>query len=83
MREPDEYLVARIQDAIACDERAGEQGIEVRVAGGRVFLHGTVASEERRTAVGAVAADHAHGLVVCNETTVVPPADTDSIEALA
>ena len=81
--EPDEYLVARIQDAIACDERAGEQGIDVRVAGGRVFLHGTVASQERRDAIGAVAADHAQGLVVCNETTVLPPVDTDGMEALA
>ena len=73
--EPDEYLVARIQDALARDRRAGELGIEVRIAGGKVFLHGAVSSEERRAAVAAVAGDVAIGPDVCDETEVAPRAD--------
>ena len=81
--EPDEYLCAHIQDALARDPRVGELGIDVRIRGDKVFLTGAVCSEERREAVAAVAVAVAGGRTVCNETVVTPVTGAGTIEALA
>jgi osmotically-inducible protein OsmY len=65
-----EYLIGRIQQALATDPRTGELELDVRIAGGRIFLTGAVATEERRTAVEAVVREIAPGQDVANELTV-------------
>ena len=46
--EPTQYLVARIRDTLAHDERVAALDINVKVVGDNVFLSGTVATPERR-----------------------------------
>jgi hypothetical protein len=48
---PKHYLVAHVRDALALDPEMHEIGIEVRVVGDQIFLHGTVATEERRVRI--------------------------------
>jgi hypothetical protein len=49
-----QYLVARLQEALARDPRVGVQDIKVNVIAGRIHLIGDVPSEARRGAVDAV-----------------------------
>lgn len=70
-----EYLAEQVRQAIATDPRTAEQGMGVRVLGSEVLVTGSVSSEERRAAIGQVAAEVAAGLVVRNDVAVVPPAD--------
>ena len=75
---PPEYVVAHVQQALAGDGGVAELGIGVAVAGGRLFLTGTVASAHQRDRAGEVAAEHAGPLDVCNDLEVIemrtPPA---------
>ena len=72
--EANDYLVARIQEALAGDKRVGELELQVSVAGDRVLVTGTVPTEERRELVARVVRETAPDRTVVNETTVV---DTD------
>lgn len=65
-----EYLIGHIQEALATDPRTGELELDVRIAGGRVFLTGGVATEERRKAVEDVVRDVVPDLDVANELSV-------------
>ena len=47
-QEPTPYLVARIRDALAHDERTAALDIAVRIVGRDVFLMGTVTTDARR-----------------------------------
>lgn len=68
--EEPEYVVARIQQALATDPRTGELELDVRIAGGGVFLAGAVATSERREAVEQVVRETAPELDVHNELSV-------------
>ena len=52
--EPTQYLVARIRDAFAHDERVAALDINVKIVGDTVFLIGTVATPERRNSCEGV-----------------------------
>ena len=65
-----EYLVAHIQDALATDARTGELELDVRIAGGRVFLAGAVATTERRDAVERVVREVCPDYEVVNQLSV-------------
>jgi osmotically-inducible protein OsmY len=60
--EPTQYLVARIRDTLAHDERVAALDINVKIVGDSVFLSGTVATPERRQAceqvVGELLPEH-------------------------
>lgn len=66
-----EYVVGRIQQALATDARTGELELDVRVAGGRIYLTGTVATLERRAACEEVVREVAGGYEVMNELSVM------------
>ena len=51
----DAYVPGHLLEALASDERVGEQDLRVDVVGHRILITGTVASEERRAAVEVVA----------------------------
>jgi len=53
--QPTPYLVARVRDAFAHDERVAALDINVRIVGGAAFLTGTVTTPERRDACECVA----------------------------
>ena len=65
------YTAAHIHEALADDARVADLGIEVRVAGDRVFLTGTVMTTVQREAAGDVARAMAEGLEVCNDLEVL------------
>jgi len=68
--QPAEYLIGHIQQALATDPRSGELELDVRIAGGRIFLTGAVATRERRAAVETVVREVAPDVDVANELTV-------------
>lgn len=67
----DAYLVAKVQDALAEDERIGELELDVRIAGRRIFVTGTVFTEDRKGAVSDLVARMCPHYEVSNQITVV------------
>jgi osmotically-inducible protein OsmY len=49
--EPSRHLVAKIREALAEDPRTHVLDVQVMVSSGKVFLMGSVACDERRSAV--------------------------------
>lgn len=80
--EPPEYLIGHIQQALATDPRTGELELDVRIAGGRIFLTGAVATRERCEAVETVVREVAPDIDVMNELTVTIETDPGPEEAL-
>ncbi|MEU7001110.1 BON domain-containing protein [Nonomuraea sp. NPDC046570] len=69
--EAPQYVAARVQQALAEDERTHELGVRVDVRGDQIFLRGQVSGDGHRHAIGEVAGEAAPGLRVHNEITVV------------
>ena len=82
MIEPDDYAIQRLRDALATDERVAEMGIQVRMAAGKVFLTGQVATPERQQAVGTVATEVLPDYEVHNETVVTVVGDHPRVERI-
>lgn len=80
---PTEYLVGHIEDALARDPRVSENDLHVRISAGRVLVHGTVSTDERRRAIP----DVVHGLLpeceVVNEATVTDYPEVEDVEQLS
>lgn len=81
--EPKQYLVERVRDALAHDERVAERDVHVRVLGSRVYLQGTVTTPERRDAATQVAREVVADHQVVNEMMVVGYTEPDDEERLA
>lgn len=77
-----QYLVARLQEALARDQRLGAQDIRVVVTHGRVHLLGEVATETRRLAVDAIVREVAPDVLVRNELRVLAIGDAAAPEAI-
>ncbi|GHH70231.1 hypothetical protein GCM10017673_21760 [Streptosporangium violaceochromogenes] len=75
--EAPQYVAARVQSALAEDERTHELGIRVDVRGGQLFLRGRVTGEERRLLIADVAREAAPGLTVRNEIVVMEVRDPE------
>jgi BON domain len=68
--EPEAYLLERIRDALAGDPRVSELHVQVSLSGNRVYVAGTVPSDERRSAIAEVVRSVAPDLECRNQTTV-------------
>lgn len=77
------YLVERIRESIATDPRVNELELQVTVSSGKVFVSGTVATAERRDAIGEVLAAVAPNHEIHNETSVIPLASDHEVEELS
>jgi len=66
-----QYIVAKIQSALAEDPRVNMLDIKIMVIQNRVHLMGEVMSEERRTAAGAVVSAVVPGIEVRNELRIL------------
>lgn len=66
-----QYLVARLQEAFARDERLSSLDIKVVLIANRVHLMGDVPTETRRTAADDIARRVAPGVAVRNELRVL------------
>jgi osmotically-inducible protein OsmY len=69
--ETPHYVAARVQRALAEDDRVNELGIRVDVRGEQLYLRGQVSCDERRHKIEDVAREAAPGLRVHNEITLV------------
>lgn len=66
-----QYLVGRLQEALAADARVNALDIRVVVAAGCIHITGQVSTEERRTAVSRIIVELQPHLPVHNELTVL------------
>ena len=80
MIEPEDYTAQRLREALAGDERVAEMGIQVHLVAGKAFLTGQVATEERRHAVGEVAAEVLPEYEIHNDTVVTVVAEAPRVE---
>jgi hypothetical protein len=71
MPESTPYTGEQVRGALADDPRVGELDIQVRIAGGRVFLTGSVATDERRQVVGEIVGRLLPSVEVCNGIEVM------------
>lgn len=78
----DEYLLARVQERLAQDQRTAELEVDVCFDDGAVVLSGTVATPERRAALVDVVADVLPGRPVHNRIEVGPPPAGPRVERL-
>jgi len=78
----DPYLAQRLREAFAGDARIAELGVGVTFAGDKVFLHGVVATEERKAAITEVARSHCPDVAVHNEMVVEELREPRSVENL-
>jgi osmotically-inducible protein OsmY len=69
--EPDVYVTEHLREALAKDPRVNELELEVSLAGGKLFVSGTVSTEARRRAVTEVLAELAPDREVVNQTSVL------------
>jgi BON domain len=80
--QPEPYLVERARQALAGDPRVSELHVEVTPVGRKVFLTGTVQSEERRDAAGEAVAAALPRFEVANHITVESIAGEPEVEVL-
>ncbi len=80
--EPDEYLIERIRTAIAQDSMLGELDVHVQVAGGRIFLTGTVATPERHARISTVVEELCPDCEVRNDISVSMLDDATGTESI-
>jgi osmotically-inducible protein OsmY len=66
-----QYLVARLQEAFARDERLSSLDIKVLLTGNRIHLMGDVPTEPRRTAADEIARRVVPGVPVRNDLRVL------------
>lgn len=75
------YLAQHIRDALANGSTA-ELGVDVNVTSAGVYLSGTVASDEQRAELAAIAAREAEGLPVHNDVVVVHGVPDTDVEVI-
>jgi osmotically-inducible protein OsmY len=80
--ETPHYVAARVQRALAEDDRTAELGIRVDVRGDQVYLRGQVTSSERRRQIENVTREATPGLKVHNEITLVEVSEPGEEEHL-
>lgn len=66
-----QYVVARLQEAFARDERLSSLDIKVVLTGNRIHLMGDVPTEPRRAAADEIARREVPGAEVRNELRVL------------
>ena len=82
MNQEYQYLVGKLQEALAVDGRVNALDIRINIAHGRVHLTGEVPTEERRLAVQRVAQEVLPGMEVRNDITVIQLVDAGKPEAV-
>ena len=82
MNDTSPYLAQHIRDAMA-EGSTAELGVDVTVTPSGVYLAGTVASDEQRDELGAVAAREADGLPVHNDLVVAHGEPDVDVEVLS
>jgi osmotically-inducible protein OsmY len=79
-KEPPHYLIQRVREALAHDPRVGELELRVKMVGAKVFVTGSVQTDERREAVSTIVREVLPEAEVHNEITITTLADADQEE---
>ena len=66
-----QYLVGRIQNALATDPRTNKQDVKIIVSSGRVHIIGQTSTEQRKQTIAQVVSEIVSDLDVRNELTVI------------
>jgi len=82
MGEPKQYLIGRVQEALAHDPRVGELDIQVKVVDRKVFLSGAVATSVRCAAISEVVKELLPGYQIHNEVEVAARDEDPAAEEL-
>jgi osmotically-inducible protein OsmY len=82
MNQEYQYLVGKLQEALARDARVNALDIKITIAHGRVHLTGQLPTEERREAVQRVTREIVPDLEVRNDITVLVLAEAGKPEAV-
>jgi hypothetical protein len=69
--QPDEYLIGRIQEALARDPRTHKQDVRVAIVAGAIRLSGQTTTEERRRAVESLVCEMCPERAVYNELAII------------
>lgn len=77
-----QYLVARLQEALARDERISSLDIKVVLTGQRIHLIGDVPTEQRKQAADEIARRIVPGVTVRNELRVLALDDARGAEEI-
>jgi hypothetical protein len=81
--EPAKYLVGRLRQALAEDDRTNTQDVDIKILQGRVYLFGNLESPERRAAAEQVARELVGpDMQVCNEICVVSFGESTQTETV-
>jgi len=82
-REPKQYVVEHIRDALAQDPRVSELDVQVKLVGDRIFVKGTVPVAARRDAITTVLREmFGDDAPIHNEVSVVAPVERSEPEHL-
>ena len=82
MNQEYQYLVGKLQEALAVDGRVNALDIRINIAHGRVHLTGEVPTEERRDAVQKITREVLPELEIRNDITVLELAEVGKPEVL-
>lgn len=83
-REPKQYVVEHIREALAQDPRVAELDVQVKVVGDRIFVKGTVPAAARRDAIGTVLGEmFGDDAEIHNDVTVLRPTERPEPEHLS
>jgi len=77
-----QYVVGKLQDALAVDPRVNALDVKIVIRGGKVHLIGEIATEERRAAVADVVTELLPGVEVRNELTVLEVVQSAQTEVI-
>ena len=78
----DAYLAEHLRKRLAEDGRVGEPTIKVTIAGGRIWLTGTVGSHARRLAAETVVREVAGDIALRNDLAVLEVREEPGVETL-
>ena len=79
---PKHYVVSRVRETLAADDRVNELNVNVTVAGNKVVLTGTVSSPERRDAITTVVSELLPDHEIQNRTSCVRMDEPSEVEAV-
>jgi osmotically-inducible protein OsmY len=81
--DPDEYVIQRVHEAVAEDERSAELNLDIQIANKELFLRGVVPNDARRQAVTQVVKEILPDDVVHNDLEVENLTEPGSPERLS
>ncbi|HMG36742.1 MAG TPA: BON domain-containing protein [Blastocatellia bacterium] len=71
MESNEQYLIGKVQRALATDPRVHKQDVTVTVCGSRIHISGQTSTNDRRRAIELVVSETVPEMEVRNELTVI------------